>query len=128
MSLERCACSNISLKCHTPRRRFVLVGEVGVGTLNARLLPVAWGEPVTLLVAPESVPAGFPSPSQDYASDELDLNERLIRDRVSTFVWKAAGHSMTEAGLHDGDLLLVDRGVDRCRVTLWSRWSTGNTQ
>ncbi|MBP2437889.1 LexA family protein [Microbacterium amylolyticum] len=83
-----------------------------MGTLNARLLPVAWGEPVTLLVAPESVPAGFPSPSQDYASDELDLNERLIRDRVSTFVWKAAGHSMTEAGLHDGDLLLVDRGVD----------------
>lgn len=82
-----------------------------MGTLTARPLPVAWVEPAPLIVAPDSVPAGFPSPSQDYATDELDLNERLIRDRVSTFVWQAAGHSMTGAGIHDGDLLLVDRGV-----------------
>lgn len=81
-------------------------------TVAEQPVPVAWGDPVYLPVAPEAVPAGYPSPSQDYATDELDLNERLIRDRVSTFVWKAAGHSMTGAGIHDGDLLLVDRGVD----------------
>lgn len=72
---------------------------------------LAFGESVVLAVAPEAVAAGFPSPSQGYATDELDLNERLIRDRVSTFVWRAAGHSMTDAGIHDQDLLLVDRGI-----------------
>ncbi|MDO4254304.1 MAG: translesion error-prone DNA polymerase V autoproteolytic subunit [Kocuria sp.] len=78
-------------------------------------VPAALLEPLVLRLAPEAVPCGFPSPSQNYFSGELDLGERLIRDRASTFIWQASGHSMTGAGIHDGDLLLVDRGVTPVR-------------
>lgn len=67
------------------------------------------------LVLPQSstrVPAGFPSPAQDYPHDDLDLGERLIRDRAATYIWSASGNSMVGAGTFDWSLLLVDRGVD----------------
>lgn len=63
-----------------------------------------------LPIAPEGVQAGFPSPAQDYPTDELSLAELLIRDRASTYFWRAAGHSM-EPVIPDGSLLIVDRGV-----------------
>ena len=42
----------------------------------------------------------------------IDLNEQLIRHPGSTFFLKVSGESMTEAGIHDGDLLVVDRSLD----------------
>ncbi len=62
-----------------------------------------------LLVAPVSVPAGFPSPAQDYYAGAIDLTEMLVEDHAATFIVRAAGHSMTNAGISDGDELLVDR-------------------
>lgn len=76
-----------------------------------RPVPLALEEVLVLQSAPEAVQCGFPSPAQDYWAGDLDLAEHLIRDRASTFVWRASGHSMTGAGIHDRDLLLVDRGV-----------------
>lgn len=64
-----------------------------------------------LLVAGESVPAGFPSPAQDYFDGTLDLNEHLIKDRTSTFIVRVSGDSMTGAGISDGDELVVDRSI-----------------
>src|SRR3954447_17690838 len=58
-----------------------------------------------------TVPAGFPSPAADYETRELDLVEHLIRNRAATFLMRAVGHSMQEAGIFDGDLLVVDRSV-----------------
>jgi DNA polymerase V len=58
------------------------------------------------------VPAGFPSPADDYVERRLDLNEHLIQRESSTFFVRVAGHSMTDAGIHDGDLLVVDRAVE----------------
>jgi DNA polymerase V len=58
------------------------------------------------------VPAGFPSPADDYVEQTLDLNEHLIRRETSTFFVRVAGHSMTGAGIHDGDILVVDRAVE----------------
>lgn len=58
-----------------------------------------------------AVPAGFPSPSQDYWDGDLDLTSHLIHDTVSTFVVRASGHSMEQAGISDGDELLVDRSM-----------------
>lgn len=58
------------------------------------------------------VPAGFPSPADDYVERRLDLNEHLIQRESSTYFVRVAGHSMTEAGIHDGDLLVVDRAVE----------------
>nr|WP_160623797.1 translesion error-prone DNA polymerase V autoproteolytic subunit [Mixta intestinalis] len=57
------------------------------------------------------VPAGFPSPAQDYVEAELDLNSYCIRHPTSTYFLRAAGDSMTDAGLSDGDLLVVDRAL-----------------
>ncbi len=58
------------------------------------------------------VPAGFPSPADDYVERRLDLNEHLIQHESSTFFVRVAGDSMQEAGIHDGDLLVVDRAVE----------------
>ncbi|EML8490095.1 translesion error-prone DNA polymerase V autoproteolytic subunit [Salmonella enterica subsp. enterica] len=52
---------------------------------------------------------GFPSPAQDYVESELDLNEYCIRRRSSTYFVRALGNSMTDIGLHSGDLLIVDK-------------------
>ena len=58
-----------------------------------------------------TVRAGFPSPADDYVAETLDLNDYLIRHREATFFVRARGHSMTGAGIHDDDLLVVDRAL-----------------
>lgn len=56
-----------------------------------------------------SISAGFPSPADDYIDRSLDLNEYLIRHPAATFFVRAAGDSMINAGIHSGDVLIVDR-------------------
>jgi DNA polymerase V len=58
------------------------------------------------------VPAGFPSPADDYLEGGLDLNEHLIKHKAATFFVRVSGDSMTGAGIHDGDLLIVDRALE----------------
>jgi DNA polymerase V len=55
------------------------------------------------------VPAGFPSPADDYVDRGLDLNELLVRHPAATFFVRVTGDSMTGAGIHSGDVLVVDR-------------------
>lgn len=57
----------------------------------------------------EAVPAGFPSPAQDYADAGIDLNKHLVRDPENTIIVRVTGSSMTGAGISDGDELIVDR-------------------
>ncbi|MFN7038504.1 MAG: LexA family protein [Alphaproteobacteria bacterium] len=57
------------------------------------------------------VQAGFPSPADNYLENELDLNDYLIHRPASTFFIKATGNSMINAGIHQGDLLIVDRSI-----------------
>ena len=57
------------------------------------------------------VEAGFPSPADDYVDRALDLNEELITRPAATFFLRAGGRSMQGAGIHDGDLLVVDRSI-----------------
>jgi DNA polymerase V len=65
------------------------------------------------------VPAGFPSPADDYLEPSLDLNERLVKNPNATFLVRVAGDPMIGAGIHSGDLLVVDR---RPRAAWWWRW------
>lgn len=58
-----------------------------------------------------SVSAGFPSPAQDYVEKTLDLNELLIQRPAATYFVRAEGDSMIGAGIHDGDILIVDRSL-----------------
>jgi DNA polymerase V len=63
----------------------------------------------TILAAPVAVACGFPSPAQDYYDGPIDLTDMLVEDQAATFIVRASGHSMTGAGISDGDELLVDR-------------------
>jgi len=57
-------------------------------------------------------PAGFPSPASDYIERGLDLNEHLIQHPAATFFVRAIGDSMTGAGIHSGDILVVDKSLE----------------
>lgn len=58
-----------------------------------------------------SVSAGFPSPADDHAVKRIDLNEVLIRHPNATFLMRVRGTSMKDAGIDDGDVVLVDRAI-----------------
>ncbi|KKO50213.1 UV protection and mutation protein [Arsukibacterium sp. MJ3] len=60
----------------------------------------------------DPVKAGFPSPAQDYIERTLDLNELCIRHPNATFFVRVEGDSMIDAGIFDGDVLVVDRSID----------------
>ena len=57
------------------------------------------------------LPAGFPSPADDYLDGEIDLGAFLIERPASTFLMRVAGESMKNAGILDGDFVVVDRSV-----------------
>ena len=68
----------------------------------------------TSLVLPmpvAAVRAGFPSPAEDFAVNRLDLTQLLITHPQATFLLRVAGASMREAGIDDGDTLVVDRAI-----------------
>ncbi len=74
--------------------------------------------PISVRRAPTSVPAlgrsvraGKPTSGDDFQEDAVDLGKHLVRDPSCTFVMKVAGWSMRDAGIYDGDELVVDRGV-----------------
>jgi len=58
------------------------------------------------------VAAGFPSPAEDLIDKRLDLNEFLIKHPSATFFVRVEGTSMIDAGIHPGDILVVDRAID----------------
>jgi DNA polymerase V len=58
------------------------------------------------------VKAGFPSPAEDYAEQHLDLNSHLIQRPSATFFLRVSGDSMVNAGIFNGDLLIVDRSLE----------------
>ncbi len=58
-----------------------------------------------------TVRAGFPSPAEDLGAKRIDLTAKLIKHPQATFLMKARGESMKEAGIFDGDVLVVDRAI-----------------
>ncbi len=60
----------------------------------------------------EQVTAGFPSPADDYLEGNLDLNKYLIQHPVATYFVRVTGDSMIGAGIHSGDILIVDRSLE----------------
>src|SRR5690606_24951578 len=79
-----------------------LLGNAIEGPVTA-----AWRVPLYT----ERVPAGFPSPAQDYIEQTLDLNELRICQPAATFFVRAEGESMTGAGIFPNDVLVVERSV-----------------
>ncbi|MBF0384579.1 MAG: translesion error-prone DNA polymerase V autoproteolytic subunit [Candidatus Omnitrophica bacterium] len=58
------------------------------------------------------IPAGFPSPADDFLEKKLDLNEFLIKHPSATFFVRVKGDSMVNAGINSGDILIVDRSLE----------------
>jgi len=83
-----------------------------MSTRVVEVVPVRIGEPLRLPLLLSRVPAGFPSPADDYIEEALDLNELLIRHPAATFFMRVEGDSMVGAGIHSGDLLIVDRAIE----------------
>ena len=54
------------------------------------------------------IKAGFPSPAQDYLTESIDLNKELIRRKETTFLARVSGTSLMEAGINDGDIVVID--------------------
>jgi DNA polymerase V len=79
-----------------------------------KITPLRPSESIESVILPffsSSVPAGFPSPADDYIEAGLDLNEYLVKHPSATYLARASGDSMTKAGILDGALLVVDKSI-----------------
>jgi DNA polymerase V len=73
---------------------------------------VSSGESHKLPLFASKIPAGFPSPADDYIEDMLDLERLLVQHPAATFYLRVSGDSMSGAAIMSGDLLVVDRSID----------------
>lgn len=79
---------------------------------NAFDQPVPLSHAQALLpLAGDRVQAGFPSPAEDFAVKRIDLTEVLITHPQATFLLRVSGESMKDAGIFDGDMLVVDKAI-----------------
>ena len=79
--------------------------------LDAIRLPETHPTPLFMPLYECSVSAGFPSPADDRYDLTMDLNKHLVQNTAATFFVRASGESMLNAGIHNGDLLIVDRSL-----------------
>jgi DNA polymerase V len=73
-------------------------------------IPLA-NTPLWISLLKGRVQAGFPSPAEDVGAKRIDLNAALIAHPAATYLLKARGTSMVEAGIFDGDVLVIDRAI-----------------
>ncbi|MDH4261434.1 MAG: translesion error-prone DNA polymerase V autoproteolytic subunit [Spirochaetia bacterium] len=65
-----------------------------------------------LPILPFRISAGFPSPALDFVDMGIDLNQHLIKHPSATFYGRVKGESMKNAGINDGDLLVIDKSIE----------------
>ena len=58
------------------------------------------------------ISAGFPSPAEDFTELSISLDKHLIQNPAATFMAYANGNSMIQSGIHNGDILIIDRSLD----------------
>lgn len=59
----------------------------------------------------QGINAGFPSPADDFLDISIDLNKELIQNKDATYFARVNGNSMIDAGINDGDLLIIDKSI-----------------
>lgn len=67
---------------------------------------------VTCTRVKDTVRCGFPSPAEGLGQSRIDLNHILIRQPEATFYMQVRGESMRDAGIADGDFIIVDRSIE----------------
>ena len=65
-----------------------------------------------LTIIESGISAGFPSPADDFLDNSIDLNKELVKNPNSTFYGRVKGDSMKDAGIHHGDLLIIDKSIE----------------
>lgn len=76
------------------------------------IFPVEVDTDLALPLADEGIKAGFPSPAQDFMDIAIDLNKELVKHPSSTFYGRVKGDSMIDAGISNGDILVIDRSIE----------------
>lgn len=79
--------------------------------LLATYFPIGQPSRVRVKLYEHNVPAGFPSPAADFTERTLDLNEFIVKRPSSTFFVKVSGDSMQNAGIYEGDIIVVDKSL-----------------
>ena len=90
---------------------------------NIKIIKGAFDTPLELEHA--SVVAGFPSPADDYTHDTLDFNRDYIRHPEASFYGDVEGDSMKDAGIFDGDKVIIDRAVEPHHGSIVVAWWDG---
>lgn len=78
-------------------------------------LEIFSADPTTIMELPfvdGGIKAGFPSPCQDYMTESIDLNKEIIRHKETTFLARVSGNSHMDAGISDGDIIVIDRSLE----------------
>jgi DNA polymerase V len=82
-------------------------------TLNLPILKLShFPTLIGLPLFAHKIPAGFPSPADDHLEATIDLNQQYIRHPAATFFVRVQGNSMIGAGIHNNDMLVVDRSLE----------------
>ena len=63
-------------------------------------------------MAQDGIHAGFPSPATDYMTQAIDLNKELVKHPAATFYGRVVGDSMIDAGVDEGDILVIDKSLE----------------
>lgn len=84
--------------------------ERKVGGTAVSLFPPSYSKLRLPLISSE-IAAGFPSPAGDFLDLSIDLNKEFIKHPSATFFGRVKGFSMINAGINDGDLLIIDRSL-----------------
>ncbi len=92
--------SLLKLEGHLPLQRGLVLAENAAALLQ-----------ITGPLLARAVPAGFPSPADDYISGRISLDAHLVQHKESTFFMHVAGDSMRGLGILNGDLLVIDRAL-----------------
>jgi len=84
----------------------------GKSTVSIEMFSVKQSTELCLHYVGNEIPAGFPSPAEDYLENMLDLNQTLIKNPSATFFGRVKGESMRDAGVDNGDLLVIDKSLN----------------
>ena len=79
---------------------------------NIKIAPIRPVNSLRLPMATSAITAGFPSPAEDYLEPPIDLNQTLIKHPASTFFGRVSGESMQNAGIDEGDILIIDKALE----------------
>ena len=85
---------------------------MGVKTTDLEIFSPSSEENLQLTFVEEGVQAGFPSPAPENTILTLDLNKELIQHPAATFYARVVGNSMIDAGVNEGDILIIDRSIE----------------